>query len=54
MGRMEEEIWNVILKRIKRNVFVLMNLALERVNVVSVSLIIKIWVKFRDVYFRPK
>jgi hypothetical protein len=51
---MEEKQWNVILKKIRRNVPALMNPAAERENVVNVLLIIGIWVNFRDVYFLPK
>jgi len=51
---MEEGRWNAILKRIKRNVFVLMNPAAERANVVNVSLTTRIWASFPDVYFLPK
>ena len=51
---MEEKQWNVILKKIRRNVPVLMNPAVERANVVNALLIIGIWVSFRDVYSLPR
>jgi hypothetical protein len=51
---MEEKQWNVILKKIRRNVPVLMNPAVEKVSAVNVLLIIGIWVSFRDVYSLPR
>jgi hypothetical protein len=51
---MEEKQWNVILKKIRRNVPVLMNPAVERASVVNVLFIIGTWVNFPDVYSLPR
>lgn len=47
---MEEKQWNVISKKIRVIVPVLMNPAVEKVNAVNVLLIIGIWGSFPDVY----
>ena len=51
---MEEKQWNVILEKIRRNVPVLMNPAVEKVNVVNVLPIIGTWESFRDVCSLPR
>ncbi|MBA7518132.1 hypothetical protein ES705_10198 [subsurface metagenome] len=51
---MEEKQWNVISKKIRRNVPVLTNPAAERASVVNVLLIIGIWVNSPDVYSLPR